>query len=201
MGADRLFAEIKKARIPGTEGITLNDCQRMVRAWRSEHRATELFWSLLNTAAMSAVNNPGVAVRCRSVAFKMVDDILFLRLPSGRKLSYPSPVIKPGRFGWDQISFDHMEAGRRKGTQLNGGLICENTVQAFARDLLAEAMKRLAAAEYEIIMHSHDEITAEMPVGVGSVEEFERIMTEVPSWAEGLPIAAEVFECDRFKKG
>ena len=69
-----------------------------------------------------------------------------------------------------------------------------------ARDLLVDAMKRLRAAGYALVLHTHDEIVAEMPVGQGSVEEFKRLLVEVPAWAQGLPIAAKVFERSRFKK-
>ena len=66
--------------------------------------------------------------------------------------------------------------------------------------LLVEAMKRLRAAGYRLVMHTHDEIGAEMPIGTGSVEEFKQLLIEAPAWASGLPIAAKVFECARFKK-
>jgi DNA polymerase len=81
-----------------------------------------------------------------------------------------------------------------------GGQWAENVTQAVARDLLVEGMKRLRAAGYVLVLHAHDEITAEMPLGAGSAEEFERLLVEVPAWAQGLPIAAKVFECTRFKK-
>ena len=56
------------------------------------------------------------------------------------------------------------------------------------------------AANYPIVLHTHDEVVAEMPFGAGSIEEFERLLVEVPAWAEGLPVAAKVFEAARFKK-
>ena len=65
---------------------------------------------------------------------------------------------------------------------------------------MVEGMKRLRGAGYELVMHTHDEAVAEMAAGCGSVEEFKRLLVEVPDWARGLPVAAKVFECDRFKK-
>jgi DNA polymerase len=82
-----------------------------------------------------------------------------------------------------------------------GGAWAENVTQAVARDLLVEGMKRLRALGYKLVMHAHDEVCAEMPIGQGSVEEFERLLAEAPAWAQGLPIAAKVLECERFKKG
>ena len=81
-----------------------------------------------------------------------------------------------------------------------GGKWAENVTSAVARDLLVEAMKRLRAADYVLALHTHDEIGAEMPINSGSIKEFKQLLIEVPAWAHGLPIAAKVFECDRFKK-
>ena len=83
---------------------------------------------------------------------------------------------------------------------MHGGTWAENVTSAVARDLLVEAMKRLRAAGYVLVLHTHDEIVAEMPAGAGSAEECERLLVEVPTWAQGLPVAAKVFECARFKK-
>ena len=81
-----------------------------------------------------------------------------------------------------------------------GAKLTENIVQATARDLLAQAMLRLRAAGYEIVMHVHDEAVCEVPEGESSVEEVCRIMSEVPSWAVGLPLNADGYECAFYKK-
>jgi DNA polymerase len=198
MGADRLLDTIRKANIPNTERITREDAARWVKKWRRQNPAIVAYWAALNAAAVTAVRNPGIVIPCRTVSFVMREDVLRLRLPSGRELAYPSPSIAPGRFGTAQISF--LDDGRRRGRQLHGGTWAENVTSAVARDLLVEAMKRLHTAGYILVLHTHDEIVAEMPVGQGSVEEFKRLLVESPAWAQGLPIAAKVFECARFKK-
>ena len=76
----------------------------------------------------------------------------------------------------------------------------ENIVQATARDLLAEAMLRLRDVGYDIVMHCHDEVVIESPMGVGSVDDVGRIMAFTPSWAEGLPMSADGYECEFYKK-
>jgi DNA polymerase len=201
MGETRLLAEIRKAKnITNTERITLEDGARWVRTWRARNPRIVAYLAQLDATAMAAVRNPGTSFPCRSVSFQMRDGVLSLRLPSGRELSYPAPTVQPGRFGNEQLMFLDMEAGRRVGRHMYGGAWAENVTQAVARDLLVEGMKRLRAAGYKLVMHAHDEVCAEMPIGQGSVEEFERLLVEVPAWAQGMPIAAKVLECDRFKK-
>jgi DNA polymerase bacteriophage-type len=82
-----------------------------------------------------------------------------------------------------------------------GGLWCENAVQACARDILAEAMPKLEAAGYPIVMTSHDEPVCEVPKGFGSVDEICEILCQAVPWAPGLPLAAKGWRGKRYKKG
>jgi DNA polymerase len=162
------------------------------------------FWEQLNTAAIIAVRTPGKIAEAGPVAFRREDEFLFLRLPSGRKVAYPFPkVIITGRGGY-AVSFKDASEGQwrdcRYGHGAYGGLWCENVVQAVARDLLAEALYRLENSGYPIVLHCHDEAVAEVPQGQGSTVEFSEIMTTLPRWATGLPIAAESWESGRYIK-
>jgi DNA polymerase len=76
----------------------------------------------------------------------------------------------------------------------------KNIVSSIARDLLAEAMLRIEAAGYPIILHVHDEVVAEVPIGFGSEQEFLNLMTRKPSWALELPIAAAAWTGPRYCK-
>ena len=73
-------------------------------------------------------------------------------------------------------------------------------MQGTARDLLALALLRLEEAGYPVVMHCHDEAICEVPIGQGSVEEVNRIMAVAPEWAEGLPLKADGFETEFYKK-
>ena len=81
-----------------------------------------------------------------------------------------------------------------------GPKLVENIVQGTARDLLAYAMLQLRNAEFDIVMHIHDEAVLEVPEGVSSVEEICRIMAVAPDWATGLPLRADGYECPFYKK-
>jgi DNA polymerase family A len=201
MGPDRLLTTIRKARLPDMENITETDTDRWVTKWRAGNPAIVAFWATLDAAARSAVRHPGITVPCRLVSFLTTENVLRMRLPSGRELSYPAPRIAPGRFGKAQVVFTDMEAGRRRGRQVYGGMWAENVTSAVARDLLVEAMKRLRAAGYRLALHTHDEVVAEMPIGQGGMAEFKQLLIAAPAWIDSsLPIAAKVFECARFKK-
>ena len=200
MGGDRLLTTIQSGNVPDTEDIDIEQTTKWVKKWRRQNPKIVEFWAALDATARAVVRNPEMVIACGMVQFQMCDGVLCLRLPSGRELKYPAPVVKPGRFGQQQISFIDMEAGRQRGQQMFGGKWAENVSSAVARDLLVEGMKRLRAAGYALVLHTHDEIVAEMPIGKGGVDEFKRLLTEVPAWARGLPVAAKVFECARFKK-
>jgi DNA polymerase len=199
LGAWRKFEKFRTAT-----GFSDPQVENFKMAWRRANPATVRFWEQLNTAAIIAVRTPGKIAEAGPVAFRREDEFLFLRLPSGRKVAYPFPkVIITGRGGY-AVSFKDASEGQwrdcRYGHGAYGGLWCENVVQAVARDLLAEALYRLENSGYPIVLHCHDEAVAEVPQGQGSTVEFSEIMTTLPRWATGLPIAAESWESGRYIK-
>ena len=171
--------------------------------WRAAHPAIKQFWYDLDHAAWTAVRARGRIVQCGRVAFKCVGAFLFLKLPSGRKLAYPQPRII-GDEREQHVVFADNAAGQlkdcRRGAGAYGGLWTESVVSGIARDLLADAMLRIEAAGLAIVLHVHDEIVAEVPIGRGSVDEFIQLMTRKPSWAPDLPIAASAWTGLRYCK-
>ena len=188
---------------------TSTDAQILQRRnlWRNAHPHTIRFWDEINRAAKIAVRRPGTVVPCRSIAFRYGrDGFLRLRLPNGRRLTYPFARVKTleTAYGETVVTFMDSAAGRwsecRHGHGAYGGLWTENVVQAIARDLFVEGMRRLEAAGYAIVLHAHDEVCAEVPEDFGSLDEFLGIFTALPAWAEGLPIAAKARNGARFAK-
>jgi DNA polymerase len=129
---------------------------------------------------------------------------LFIKLPSGRKLSYPYPRIEIADLRHEVVVFKDASSGQwrdiRNGNGAYGGLWTENIVSAISRDLLAAALLRLERAGYRVVLHIHDEVVTEVPIGFGSAGEFTKILTASPSWALGLPIAAKAWTGPRFNK-
>jgi len=166
--------------------------------WRKAHPKIVRFWYGLEEAATNAIRQQGHAFAAGPITFQCKGDFLFAKLPSGRRLAYFHPRIEAGRLTY--WATDSRLGGRWGKVETYGGKLAENVTQAVARDLLAEAMLRLENHGYNVVASIHDEIICELPHGVGSLENMEEFMTELPSWAEGLPMAAEGFECERYRK-
>ena len=173
--------------------------------WRAAHPAIKRFWYDIDRAAVLAVRERGQVVRCGRIDLKTTGAFLLLKLPSGRKLCYPQPrLITEGGSDRHRVVFADNAAGQfrdcRNGQGAYAGTWTENIVSGIARDLLAAAMLRIEAAGYPIVLHVHDEIAAEVPIGFGRTEEFTRLMTRKPAWALELPIAASAWTGPRYCK-
>ena len=178
--------------------------ERFKREWRAAHPRIVKFWHDIDAAAVLAVRERGHVVRCGRIDLKHTGAFLQLKLPSGRKISYPRPRIIEDKHGKPRVVFVDNAAGQfndcRHGQGAYGGLWTENIVSGIARDLLAEAMLRVEAAGYVIVLHVHDELVCEVPIGFGSTDEFTRLMTRKPAWALELPIAASAWTGPRYCK-
>ncbi|MBR0694275.1 DNA polymerase [Bradyrhizobium lablabi] len=166
--------------------------------WRATHLRIKQFWSDIDRAAVAAMCvRDNSAVRCGRIKLECAGMFLRIELPSGRLLSYPFPRLTQDDRGKHHVVYADNGAGQfrdcRNGQGAYGGVWTENVVSGIARDILAEAMLRIDAAGYPIVMHVHDEIVAEVPAGSASLKEFIELMTRNPSWAPDLPIAANAW--------
>ncbi len=183
--------------------FTDEEVKQFNREWRAAHPAITRFWYSVDRAALTAVRERGRVTRCGPIAFKSTGAFLLLKLPSGRRISYPLPRAV-GDAERQHVTFFDNAAGQftecRGGQGAYGGLWTENVVSGIARDLLAEAMLRMEAADYPIVLHVHDEIVAEVPAGFGSLDKFTKLMTRNPAWALDLPNAAKAWSGQRYTK-
>lgn len=166
--------------------------------WRKANKNIVRFWYDLEAAANNAVKHRGHVFDAGPITFKCHGDFLFAKLPSGRRLAYYQPRL--GNNGLEFWGTDSKTGGRWAKLDTYGGKLAENITQAVARDLLADAMLRVEAAGYPVVMHVHDEIVSEVPKDFGSLAEFEQLICQMPDWATGLPMAVEGFECERYRK-
>jgi mannose-6-phosphate isomerase class I len=173
--------------------FTYEEAEDIVSRWRAANIKIVRLWYAIDRAAKSAMKD-GFA-RLDRLSFTYSRGNLYIELPSGRKLCYYKAFIGENRFG--EPSIHYYES--KKEDETYGGKMTENIVQATARDCLAEAMLRLDAAGYEIVMHVHDEVVIEAGMGA-SVEDINRIMGMPVSWAEGLPLTAAGYETPYYVK-
>lgn len=181
-------------------GIQEEELQPLVNQWRNANPHITKFWWDVDAAAVRAVREKGIT-SLGNISFDYHSGILFITLPSGRKLSYIKPRMGMNKFGREGLTYEGVgESKKWLRLETYGPKLVENIVQATARDLLALAMLRLRDAGYEIVMHIHDEAVLEIPIGVSSVEEICQLMAVTPIWASGLPLRADGYECQFYKK-
>ena len=181
-------------------GLTEDELPPLVAAWRKANPHMVQFWWDVDAAAIKAVTEKQ-KTKVGKIIFEYKSGILFITLPSGRKLSYVKPRMAVNRFGRDGLTYEGISENKKwSRIETYGPKLVENIVQGTARDLLAEAMLRVEEKGYPIVMHCHDEIIAEVPEGSGSVDEMCEIMAIQPKWAEGLPLRADGYSCSFYQK-
>lgn len=179
-------------------GLAEHELQPLVDAWRAANPNIVALWANVNAAAIDTISTRQ-PTRVGPLTFTVESGIFFIELPSGRRLAYVKPRLGENRFGGTSILYDGVATGRKWGTlETYGGKLAENIVQAIARDLLVYSMHQVAEAGHRIVMHVHDEIVVETTTA--SVEEICGLMATAPDWAAGLPLAADGYECEFYRK-
>jgi len=190
-------------------GLSEKEMKAIVYKWRKANPNIVTLWGEVNNAAQYAMEHPNRPVTLKyykNLTFEYDKTALTLQLPSGRKLFYWDPRVKPD----GGIKYQGMNQTTKQWTWIDtyGGKFVENLVQGTARDLLADAMIRAYVAEFDIVMHVHDEMVCEVPADTTNpiltpekhLKDLENIMSEPVSWAEGLPLAADGYITPFYKK-
>ena len=178
-------------------GLYEDELQSLVNAWRSANPNIVRFWWAVDRAAMTAVKDRTVT-ETHGIRFSYQSGMLFITLPSGRRLAYVKPRIGENQFGSPCVTYEGV-GGTKKWERLDtyGPKLVENIVQATSRDILSYAMRTLRHCA--IVMHVHDEIVIEADRRL-STEVLCQQMSRTPPWAKGLLLRADGFETEFYKK-
>lgn len=182
-------------------GLKSEQLQELVDKWRAASPGITALWKACERAAKNAIANPGRTFRMSNgCAYRRDRDALRLILPSGRRLSYWGAWLDEDT---GSIRFMGQNQTTRQWVAMDtwGGRLVENIVQAFARDILAEAMLRLEDAGYQVVFSVHDEVIVEAPEG-SQVSDVQRIMAQPVSWAKELAnyLSADGYATSFYKK-
>lgn len=186
--------------------LTEEQSRIAVANYRTTNAAVPILWKAYEAAAIGAVENPGQIFKAGKCNFFTKSKFLWIELPSGRKLAYREPDLSWRETEWGPrktLEFWAVNSLIKKWAKEStfGGKICENIVQATARDLMMPAMARLETAGYKGLLMVHDEGICEKPKGTGNLKEFVNILCARPNWADkNLPIEAKGWIGPRYRK-
>jgi len=171
-------------------GLKEDELPDIISSWRDANPKIVKFWYAVEKAAIETVKDHTDRTVGR-IGFQFSANTLWIVLPSGRRLAYIKPKLQPNRFGRMALTFEGLGANNKwtRGETYSGKLT-ENITQATARDLLAEAMRRMELAGLGIVGHVHDEVILEVPKGQYTVDDVCNIMNRNPAWADGLPLSS-----------
>jgi DNA polymerase len=198
MGAKKFVATCKSWGID----IDLDMAQRVVDAYRDKYRRVQQLWRDVNQAALNAIKRPQwdqEVGRCR--ISRDCPEYIYITLPSGREIIYNRPGISIEPAPWDPLqTVERIQYESPRGpTHTYGAKKVENMASAIARDILAHAMLAIDDEGHDIVLSIHDEGVFDVIPSM-SVDEICKMMCQLPDWAAGLPVAAEGWEGERFRK-
>lgn len=188
-------------------GIPEEDLPDIVSRWREANKRIVDLWYQVESAAVSVIQTgrqAGVNNLLFTREFDIANglDFLTITLPSGRKLYYAQPELGVNQWGKPSITYRGVNQTSKQWAVLEtyGGKLVENIVQAIARDCLAAAVEHLEAAGYPVVFHVHDEVVIDCPADRANLDEVVKLMTLPIPWAQGLPLGADGWIGDFFKK-
>lgn len=178
-------------------GIEENELQALVLAWREASPRIVDFWWAVDRASKKAIEDRTI-IKTHGLVFEYKSAMLFITLPSGRKLAYVKPRIEVNKYGSESITYEGIGTTKKwERIETYGPKLVENIVQATARDILCNSMKTLK--DYRIVAHVHDELIIEVPLDE-TVEHISSLMAITPDWCKDLVLRAEGYECEFYKK-
>jgi len=178
-------------------GLKEEELQPLVNAWRNANPNIVKFWWAVDNAVMEAVNKR-TTTETHGITFSFKSGMLFITLPSGRKLTYVKPRIGMNQFGGESITYEGIGATKKwERLESYGPKLVENIVQATSRDILCFAMKTLRCCS--IVMHIHDEVVIEADPHM-NIDAVCELMGRTPPWAEGLILQAAGYTTEFYKK-
>lgn len=189
-------------------------CWLTVRAWRRANPAIVGMWDQFHSAAWHTLDEKGKDFPAGKVTFRRSGGFLWLTLPSGRPLAYPTPMKENREVPWsdkrlpkherehkDMLTALSYEQGRLIRPSFYPGVLFQHSVQAIARDLLANGMRNVEAAGYPVVLSIHDEAICEIDNNYAvSIQTFTDLLCDKPAWAEGIPLLAEGWIGQRYRK-
>jgi DNA polymerase len=178
-------------------GIEESELKPLVNSWRAANPAITKLWWDTDAAARRTIQTQEPTILPHGMGFYKKGPLLKLVLPNGRELSYVKPAIIDGNITYEGTLQTSGAWGR---IESYGPKLVENMVQATARDCLAMAIDRLEKAGFPVVFHVHDEVICEVPIGVSSAKELGAIMSETIDWAKELPLRADAYECEYYRK-
>lgn len=178
-------------------GLSEDELYPLVQSWRSANPHIVDFWWQVDAAVKTTVKEHA-PMRAGCIRFLYQSGMLFIQLPSGRRLSYVKPRIGENRFGGESVTYEGIGATRKwERLESYGPKFVENIVQGISRDILCYAMQTLRCCA--IVGHVHDELIIECDRDV-SVDAICEQMGRTPPWAEGLILRADGYECEFYQK-
>ena len=178
-------------------GLTEEELQPLVDAWRSSNPMVTTLWWDVDRAVKQCVHEH-VSVLTHNIVFTYKSGFLIIKLPSKRCLYYVKPRVEENKYGGESVTYEGVGSTKKwERLESYGPKFVENITQAIARDILLYAMQTLK--EYRIVAHVHDEAIIETDKNV-SVQSVCELMGRTPPWAEGLLLRADGYECEFYKK-
>ena len=178
-------------------GLSEEELQPLVNSWRLANPNIVLLWWDVDNAVKTAVKEL-IPTSTHGIQFEVKSGILFITLPSGRKLAYIKPRIGENQFGGESVTYEGTGTAKRwERLESYGPKFVENIVQAISRDILAYSLKQLK--EFKIVGHVHDEVIIECQ-REQKLDEIASLMGIAPDWLSDINLRADGYECFFYQK-